>query len=98
MSEKEDELKEETMRLFVGTQSNGKLAGRISSRSYLAKGNRSVIADLKEILKYQDADQFRCLFDKRDELLDLYDDIQLRPIVLRIAKPVFDTSSSCATL
>ena len=52
-----------------------------------------MLQTLKEILKYQDADQFfRCLFDKRDELLDLYDDIQPVQSFFESQKPVFDTS------
>jgi hypothetical protein len=48
---------------------------------------------IKEILKYLDADQFfRCLYDKRDELLDLYDDIQPVKSFFESQKPVFDTS------
>ena len=35
---------------------------------------------------------FRCLYDKRDELLDLYDDIQPVQSFFESQKPVFDTS------
>ena len=95
VSEKEDELKEETMRLFVGTQkAMANLQEEYRHRSYPGeKEIEALLQTLKEILKYQDADQFfRCLFDKRDELLDLYDDIQPVQSFFESQKPVFDTS------
>ena len=95
VSEKEDDLKEETMRLFVGTQkAMANLLDEYRHRNYPGeKEIEALLQTLKEILKYQDADQFfRCLYDKRDELLDLYDDIQPVQSFFESQKPVFDTS------
>ena len=95
VSEKEDDLKEETMRLFIGTQkAMANLLDEYRHRSYPGeKEIEALLQTLKEILKYQDADQFfRCLYDKRDELLDLHDDIQPVQSFFESQKPIFDTS------
>ena len=95
VSEKEDDLKEETARLLFGTQKEmANLLEEYRHRHYPGENEiNELLQSIKEILKYQDADQFfRCLYDKCDELLDLYDDIQPVKSFFESQKPVFDTS------